>query len=53
MSINNLYAAAGLTLGAVLGFITRDDYINSSSKKIMALRQEYELNLTALDGKVK
>lgn len=52
MSLNNLYATAGLALGCVLGFITRDDYLNSSYRKISAMQAEYTDNVRDLDSKI-
>jgi len=52
MSMKNFYAAAGLTLGALLGFLTRDDYLNSFHRKIEAMRSEYDQNLRELDTKI-
>jgi uncharacterized membrane-anchored protein YhcB (DUF1043 family) len=42
MSLNNLYALLGLVTGTMLGFLTRDDYLNNSFKKITMLKKDYD-----------
>lgn len=52
MSIRKFYVVPGAITGMVLGFLTRDDYLNSSREKMARLATEWTEDDAVLKTKI-